>query len=382
MRLAAWTLLLALGWAVATTCATYQFYSDCVTPLSQCFDQGSDDQDAVLLLVGDAGGEEFDDNPVLQRMKTAVAALDERGVPTTVVFLGDNVYDEGLREGHPEDFRLLEAQVEVVSGTSAKGIFLAGNHDWGDTGEEEGLERIVNQEQALRGFNRNGTDVSLMPQAGCPGPEREDLEDSRGDVLAALVLLDTPWWMLGPSAASRCSPSTKEGVVREVERLLSEASNVPVIVAGHHPLRTGGPHGGNTSFPRWLANRMGLLRGDLNAPRYRALIDSLSGAFDRASRSVIYVAGHDHSLQVIDESEEGSSVLHLISGSGSKVTGAGPIDGSRFAAGLRGYIRLDFQAGVIQLDVFAECSEEAIEANFCRGVGAGSFQSVYRARVR
>jgi hypothetical protein len=32
-------------------------------------------------------------------MKTAVTALDERGVPTTVVFLGDNVYDEGVREG-------------------------------------------------------------------------------------------------------------------------------------------------------------------------------------------------------------------------------------------------------------------------------------------
>ena len=84
-----------------------------------------------FFLVGDAGGKEFDDgNPVLQQMKTAVTALDERGVPTTVVFLGDNIYEEGLREGHPEDLRLLGAQVEVVAGTSARGIFLPGNHDW------------------------------------------------------------------------------------------------------------------------------------------------------------------------------------------------------------------------------------------------------------
>ena len=80
---------------------------------------------------------------------------------------------------------------------------------------------------------------------------------------------------------------------------------------------------------------------------------------------------------------EGSSVLHVVSGSGSKVTGAQPIDGSRFAAGLPGYIRLDFRSGGrIQLSVFTECSAEAVEANFYRGVEAGRFQSVYRARIR
>ena len=381
-RVAGWTLLLAVGWAVTTTCATYELYSDCVAPSSQCPDQVLEDQDAVLFLVGDAGAKEFDGNPVLQHMKKAVTALDERTVPTTVVFLGDNVYEEGLREGHPEDLRLLGAQVKVVAGTSARGIFLPGNHDWANTGGDEGLARLMNQEEALRVFNGNGANVGLMPQAGCPGPGRENLENSRGDVLAALVLLDTPWWMLEPRTAARCRQSTKGDVTRELVRVLSEAADVPVIVAGHHPLQTGGPHGGNSSSLRWLANRVGLLREDLNAPQYRALIDSLSAAFGRASRPIIYVAGHDHSLQVIDEFVEGSSVLHLVSGSGSKVTGARPIDGSRFAAGLPGYIRLDFRSGGrIQLSVFTECSAEAVEANFCRGVEAGLFQSVYRARI-
>jgi len=149
----------------------------------------------------------------------------------------------------------------------------------------------MNQEEALGVFNGNGADVGLMPQAGCPGPERENLEDSRGDVLAALLLLDTAWWMLEPATASRCRQSTKEEVIRELVRVLSEASDVPVIVAAHHPLQTGGTHGGNSGALRWLANRIGLLRGDLNTPQYRALIDSLSGAFGRASRPVIYVAG-------------------------------------------------------------------------------------------
>ena len=49
----------ALMWAVTTTCATHQLYSDCVAPLSPCPDGGLDDQDAVLFLIGDAGDKEF-----------------------------------------------------------------------------------------------------------------------------------------------------------------------------------------------------------------------------------------------------------------------------------------------------------------------------------
>ena len=382
-RVAARTTLLAVGWAFTTTCASYQLFSDCIAPSSPCPVLGSGDQEAVLFLVGDAGTEEFDSNPVMQHMKTTVTGLDGRGVPTTVLFLGDNVYDEGVREGHPEDLRRLGAQVEVVAGTSAKGIFLPGNHDRANTAEAVGLERLANQEQALRDFSRSGATVGLVPRAGCPGPVRENLEDSRGNVLALLVLLDTSWWMLEPPTASGCNPATKEGVVRELERILSEASDVPVVVAAHHPLRTGGPHGGNTGSLRWVANRLGLIREDLNTPHYRAFIDVLTGVFGRASRPIIYAAGHDHSLQVIEESVEGASVFHLVSGSGSHVSAARPIAGSRFAAGLLGYIRLDFRSGGrIQLSVVAECSVEAVEAEFCRRQEVGGFRSVYRARVR
>ncbi len=383
LRVAGRTILLAVGSAVTTACGTYQLFSDCVTPSSPCPVLGSDDQEAVLFLVGDAGSKEFDSNPVMQHMKTTVTGLDGRGVPTTVLFLGDNVYDEGVREGFPEDLRRLGAQVEVVAGTSAKGIFLTGNHDRANTAKDEGLERLMNQEQALRNFSRSGANVGLVPRAGCPGPVRENLEDSRGNVLAPLVVLDTPWWMLEPPTDSGCSPSTKEGVIRELERVLSEASDVPVIVAAHHPLRTGGPHGGNTGSLRWVANRLGLLREDLNTPDYIAFIDALTEVFGRASRPIIYVAGHDHSLQVMDESVEGVSVLHIISGSGSNVSPARPITGSRFAAGVPGYVRLDFRSGGrIQLSVVAECSVEALEAEFCRPQEAGGFRSVYRARVR
>ena len=360
MRLAGWTILLAAGWAVTTTCSTFQIFSDCVTPSAECPDAVPVDQDGVLFLVGDAGFMEFDSHPVMEHMKAAVRTLDERGVPTTVLFLGDNVYDEGVREGNPEDLRLLGAQVEVVTGTSARGIFLSGNHDRANTARDEGLRRIMNQDRALRDFSdETGADVGLMPRAGCPGPERENLENSRGEVLAALMLLDTSWWMLEPPTDSRCSPSTKEDLIRDLERAISEAPDVPIILAAHHPLRSGGPHGGNASSLRWLANRAGLLREDLNTPDYRDYIETMSDIFARAGRPVIFAAGHEHSLQVIDEPSAGASVLHLVSGSGSRVTAVRPIEGSRFAAALLGYMRLDFlSGGRVQLGVVAECSLE------------------------
>ena len=98
---------------------------------------------------------EFDRHPVAEDMKSAVSALDERGIPTTVLFLGDNVYDEGLREGFAEDLRFLRAQVEVVAGASARRIFLPGNHDRASTPSDVGLKRIMNQDQALRDFSRS-----------------------------------------------------------------------------------------------------------------------------------------------------------------------------------------------------------------------------------
>jgi hypothetical protein len=383
LRWAARAILLAVGWGSTVTCATYQIFSDCVAPSSQCPDLGAADQTAVLFLVGDAGSKEFDRNPVMQHMNSAVRALDQQGVPTRVLFLGDNVYEEGVRDGHPEDLRLLGAQVEVVVGTSAKGIFLAGNHDWGNTTRAHGLARLVNEERALGVFSAEGANVVLAPRAGCPGPKLENLETSSGDVVATLVLLDTPWWMREPLTDPRCGSTTREEVIRELEGVLRDAPDVLLVVAAHHPLRTGGPHGGHGGSLRRLANRVGLIREDLNAPRYQRLIDDLSEVFAGTSRSIIYAAGHDHSLQVIEESRGDASVLHLVSGSGSKVTGARPIDGSRFAAGMPGYMRLDFRSGDrVQLEVIGQCVEEALLANICRRASTDRFQSVYRARVR
>jgi hypothetical protein len=135
-----------------------------------------------------------------------------------------------------------------------------------------------------------------------------------------------------------------------------------VAVLAHHPLATGGPHGGHFTwrqhiFPLteavpwlWLplpvigslyplARQSGWSDQDLSGGRNAAMRDSLTAAF-ADHRPLVYAAGHEHTLQVLD----GGAAAHLIvSGAGrfghtSNVTA---IAGSRFVASSAGFVRLD-----------------------------------------
>src|SRR4029079_19062659 len=85
-----------------------------------------------------------------------------------------------------------------------------------------------------------------------------------------------------------------------------------VIVAAHHPLQTGGPHGGYCGaialFRRWANTSQ-----DLFGKSYTMMRDSLNRAL-ATRRPLIYAAGHDHSLQVM---RGRSSSYALVSGAGS-----------------------------------------------------------------
>src|SRR5438067_698871 len=82
----------------------------------------------TLLFMGDAG-EAHAGDPSLRALR---AAADERPERTTILFLGDNVYDDGLPDSTARDFAakaaVLRAQVEASG--RARVVFLPGNHDW------------------------------------------------------------------------------------------------------------------------------------------------------------------------------------------------------------------------------------------------------------
>jgi hypothetical protein len=106
----------------------------------------SPDIDAVVYLIGDAGLA-TPELPVIAQLRQEVAERS-RETEVVVAYLGDNIYEHGLHApdhpDHARDAGYLEAQIDIVRGNTAKGVFVPGNHDWG-FGGERGLQQIRRQ---------------------------------------------------------------------------------------------------------------------------------------------------------------------------------------------------------------------------------------------
>jgi hypothetical protein len=296
---------------------------------------------AVLFLVGDAGAASVDRSPLLHRLRRDVERWSEAlatDSAVTVLFLGDNVYPGGVRDPGTRHFArdtaYLSAQAWSVDGPRARahgtrGIFVAGNHDWGNLAGVPGEERLRNEEQVLASWAEGGRPVSLRPAAGEPGP----VSVAAGP--ATLILLDTQWWL-----QSNDTPA-KEVVVDRLEAALWEARGRPTVLVAHHPLVSAGPHGVRGGVgPIDLLSRAGALVQDLNSRPYTELRDELSRAFRESERPLVYAAGHDHTLQVLQTAGPGRPAWTLVSGAGSKLERVSDIDELEWAASEPGYMRL------------------------------------------
>lgn len=313
------------------------------------------DLDAVrtrLLLIGDAGAPTPDD-PVLGELSRWGAELPER---TTIVYLGDNIYPRGLVDAahpdHAEMSRRLDAQIDAVSRSGARGLFIPGNHDWAHGGAD-GLVTLARQERAV--VSALGEDA-FLPRGGCAGPVAVDLDGLR------LVVLDTEWF-LQKTPASPCG-ETRESIAHALGRLVEEAGEREVIVIGHHPIASHGPHGGFftwqdhifplTRLAPWAVVPLPLVgslypfvRGtlspssqDLGNGRYEAFVETVTGAV-RAYTPLAYASGHDHVLQVLDGGDAFRHALVSGAGSVSKVTAVGDGDDTIFAHAHAGFMCLD-----------------------------------------
>ena len=317
-----------------------------------------DEIDTTLFLIGDAGEPLRRGDPVLAALRRAVADRPER---TIVAFLGDNIYARGMPpEGAPDRRdaeRRINAQLAVVAGTGARGIFVPGNHDWARG--ERGWDAIRRQGAyvAARGDPR----VTMVPSDGCPGPVVED-----AGARVRLIVLDTQWWLHeGPKPRdpeSSCSADSEEEVSAALREATKDAGDRNVIVLAHHPLATGGSHGGHFTWQQhlfplrefsrglWIplpvigsaypiSRNRGVSSQDLSSGENRRMRLVLEDAL-AAHRPLVYAAGHEHNLQVI-RGVGGS--WHLVSGAGS-YNHVGPVawrDSTTFAVAASGYMRLD-----------------------------------------
>jgi hypothetical protein len=335
-----------------------------------------DSIELALFLIGDAGSKAYDGEPVLHELSRQSDSL--RQVKQYVVFLGDNVYPRGVPPvGSPtrdDAERKVAAQVLAIRKGAAEGFLVPGNHDWDRQGRD-GWNAIRRQDTLVSQFG--GGDVQLLPHGGCPGPEVVDVGKH-----VRLIALDSEWWVhndarpFGPD--SPCSTRTEAEVTDSLLGALRDKGDRYAVVVNHHPLRSGGEHGGSFTigdhiFPlrnvqswMWLplpiigslyplARQMGFSNQDISGRKYQLMVRAFERVFAQHP-PLIMASGHDHDLQVIrgGRPEITNAGYQLVSGAGilGHASLVRKVEGSLFEREAAGFMRLDFtHDGRVRLSV-------------------------------
>jgi hypothetical protein len=338
-----------------------------------------------IILIGDAGEPAKDiKEPVLISLQNEASELPDS---TLVVFLGDNIYSNGLPDINHSDrkeyeYRLNE-QISAIKNSNANGIFIPGNHDW-KQGNDGGWQRLLNQAEYVSKYGYDK--VSFAPLNGCPGPAVFDFGSK-----VRLIVLDTQWWFQDAGkrpeeSDSLCNFCTEETVIAALDSILNDSSDKSVIIAAHHPLKTYGPHGGyfgwkdhifplrNLNKYLWIplpiiGSAYPLVRGsgvssqDLPSKEYQHLKNQLESVISKYS-GIVLASGHEHTLQIL---EGISDNLYVVSGTGiwghvEESLSEG--DDTIFAGQHEGFVVLDYlYDGRIQLSVIKVLNESGKTQN-------------------
>ncbi len=349
---------------ILNSCATYQTqYKD--EKQQEPFPSDKKIVHSVYLL-GDAGNSDLGEQTSGIRMFGE--ALRNADSASTAIFLGDNIYEKGLRdEDHPErqlSEHRLQVQIDVAQEFSGKSIFIPGNHDW-----YSGLSGLKRQEKFIE--DQLGKD-SFLPEDGCP---IETVEISKK---IQLIIVDSRWylnnWDNYPGINSDCEIKTRNKFFDEFESEIKKARGKTTIVAIHHPIFTNGSHGGQYSFKSHLSpipvlgtlknlirKTGGVVTVDDQNILYRELKKRIV-TISQHNDKVIFVSGHDHNLQYIVR----DNLPQIVSGSGSKEMSVRLARGGEFGTSNQGYARLD---------IFEDGS------SFVRFYDTSSSSPVFRANV-
>jgi hypothetical protein len=347
---------------------------------------------AVVYLIGDAGVA-TPTTPIIVQLKRDVAQR-ARNAEVAVAFLGDNIYEKGLHEpshpDHAKDAAYLDAQIDVLRGVDAKGIFVPGNHDWGYDGER-GLAQIRRQAAYVEDAAGQGPDVAFLPAAGCPGPAGLAVGST-----ALLVFVESDLWLRDHdwSESAGCDNTSLEESLSSLRAILQENADGErrhVVVLAHHPLKTYGVHGGyfglkEQFFPltrAWaplyipipfvypILRNSGITSQDMSHRRYQRMREQFAAVFSEfPAQPLVQAGGHDHNLQVFDGSDYGAAYI-LVSGAGSKRSNVG-WDDALFAVGRQnrelGYMRLEFFSdGSVLLSVVTDGTASCDARAACPG---------------
>ena len=279
----------------------------------------TDDIVQRIIFLGDAG--EIMETATYQPAKEAAKNILPN--KTTVLFLGDNIYHAGMAlPGDPDTVRTQKILIGQFGPMRERDqnvpiYFVPGNHDW-DVMKRNGLKKIRAQDKFLK--DQHDPNLKLIPANGCPDPYEIKLGDN-----LTIIAYDSQWWLHRYEkidSASNCSCNTKEEVVAKMDSLKKANEGKFILLASHHPFQSYGGHGGYMTFPLGVLRRVLVVpffRQDVGNLTYKGMIKKIGGVYE-SSDQVIYVAGHEHGLQLIDKKNRIRKV-QIVSGSGAKTTG-------------------------------------------------------------
>ncbi len=268
-----------------------------------------------LYLIGDAGGAK--PGEPLSHFQSLKDRLALESSDATLIFLGDNIYQKGMPKKDDENRLLAEhrmdAQLDLFSDFKGQVIFIPGNHDY----YSGGVKGVLRQANYIE--KKTGKKHLFLPENGCP-IQKVDL----GDDLVLLVL-DTQWylenWDKSPTKNDDCEVKTRDQFFEEFESLVKKNAMKTTIVALHHPLYSGGSHGGQFKFsilrsiPNLLRKTSGASMQDQQNPFYTEFKKRLI-TLSQYGEKIVFVSGHEHILQYVER----ENVVQIVSGSGSKTS--------------------------------------------------------------
>jgi len=286
---------------------------------------------ARIVLIGDAGEFTNGRHPVVEAVKRLIP-LDAK---TTILYLGDNLYRAGLPDEQYSYYMasrsVLDTELSIADNTPAKIYMIPGNHDW-ENGGRNGWETVMREQLYVDQLGKKN--VKYYPEDGCPGPVEVSLTPD-----VTLVMFDTQWWIHPydkPEVESDCDYKTKEEVLTQMDDIFSKNSKKLVILAGHHTLKSSGVHGGYFKLKQHIfpltdirpklyvplpvigsiypiARSVFGTPQDLKHPFYAEMINEVEKVAKQYP-NLIFVGGHEHSMQLIRD----SSYNYIVSGGGSK----------------------------------------------------------------
>lgn len=364
------------------TVALLLFLSSCATLKKQIAD-GSEKpfpKDKVIshsfYLLGDAGNSDL--NKLDPAIRDFGKQLKEASKNSTAIFLGDNIYPVGLVDKKDASRNLaehrLKVQTDVAQEFKGNTVFIPGNHDW-----YSGIEGLKSQEKFVeKQLGKN----TFLPENGCP------IDKVKISNEIVLIIVDSQWyvtnWDKHPTINDDCDIKTRVDFLNELASEIKKARGKTTIIAVHNPMFTNGSHGGQYDFKSHLKplpilgtlknlirKTGGVSHADLQHKMYSELQKRVVSMAQQNDK-VIFVSGHDHNLQYIEE----AGLAQIVSGSGSKETATRLVGNGKFSYAKNGYARLDvfndgssfvrfYEAGsdevVFQTEIFESKKEENVD---------------------